>query len=117
MSAIRILYDNVTDVDEALFYFMADANNHSGIEVLLDPSVQSAAATAVFTAVMAQFAREYLLAPADTTLEGQVTYNENRLHVRGLSVWLIVVGLVLLICAAIVVLSYKPHDAVPWNPN
>lgn len=117
LSAIDALYNNDTDVDEALFHFMADANNHSGIEALLDPSVQSAAATAVFTAVMAQSAREYLLAPANTTLEGQVSYNENRLHVRGLSVWLIVAGLVLLICAAIVVLLYKPHDVVPRNPD
>ena len=117
LSAVGALYNNVTDVDEALFRLMADANNHSGIEALLDPSVQSVAATAVFTAVTAQFAREYLLAPADTILEGQVAYNENRLHVRGLSVWLIVVGLVLLISTAIVVLLYKPHDAVPQDPN
>lgn len=117
LSATGALYDNLTDVDEVLFQIMADASNHSGIEVLLDPSVQSAAATVVFTAVMAQFAREYLLAPANTTLEGQVTYNENRLHVRGLSVWLIVVGLILLVSAAIVVLFYKPHDTVPQSPN
>lgn len=117
LSAIDALYNNDTDVNEALFHFMADANNHSGIEALLDPSVQSAAATAVFTAVMAQFAREYLLAPADTTLEGQVAYNETRLHVRGLSVWLIVVGLVLSICAAIMVLLCRPHDVVPRNPD
>lgn len=117
LSAIGAIYNNDTDVDEALFHFMADANNHSGIEVLLDPSVQSAAATAVFTAVMAQFAREYLLGPADTTLEGHVAYNDNRLHVRGVSVWIIVVGLVLLICTAIVVLVYKPHDVLPRNPD
>ena len=117
LSAIGVLYNNDTDVDEALFHFMADANNHSGTEVLVDASVQSAAATTIFTAVMAQFAREYLLAPADTTLEGRVAYHEDRLHVRGLSVWLIVGGLVLLICAATVVLLYRPHDVVPQNPD
>lgn len=117
LSAIGALYNNDTDVDEALFHFMADANNHSDTEVLFDPSVQSAAATTVFTAVMAQFAREYLLVPADTILDGQVAYNENRLYVRGLSVWLIVVGLVLLICATIVVLLYKPYAVVPRNPD
>lgn len=117
LSAIGSLFDNDTDFDEALFHFMADANNHSRIEALLDPSVQAAAATSVFTAVMAQFAREYLLAPANITLKGQVAYNENRLYVRGLSVWLIVVGLVLLICAAIVILLYRPHDIVPRNPD
>ena len=113
LSAIDGLYNNDTDVDEALFHFMADANNHSGIEVLLDPSVQSAAATAVFTAVMAQFAREYLMAPANITLEGQVTLIESRLRVQGLSVWLIIVGFVVLILAAIVVMLYKPHNVVP----
>ncbi|CAD6574065.1 MAG: hypothetical protein ASARMPREDX12_006370 [Alectoria sarmentosa] len=117
LSAIGTVYNNVTDVDETLFHFMADANNHSGIELLLDPSVQSVAASAVFAAVMAQFAREYLLAPTDSILEGQVAYKENRLHVRGLSVWLIVAGLILLICAAIVVLLYRPYDVVPRNPN
>ena len=109
--------DNDTSANEVLFRFMADANNQSGIEALLDSSVQSAAATAVFTAVMAQFAREYLLVPADTALKGQITYNENRLHVRGLSVWLIVAGLVLMIGAAMVVLLLKPHDVVPRNPD
>lgn len=117
LSAVGALYNSDKDVDEALFHFMADANNHSGIEMLLDPSVQSAAATAVFAAVMAQFAREYLLAPADTALEGQVAYNGYRLHVRGLSVWLIVAGLILLICAAIVVFLYRPQDVVPRNPE
>lgn len=117
LSSIGALYNNNTDVDEALFHFMADANNHSDVGKLLDPSVQSAAATAVFTAVMAQFASQYLLTPAENILSGQVTYNENRLRVRGLSVWLIVVGLVLLICAATMVLLYKPHDAVPQNPD
>ena len=116
LSAIGALYNNVTDIDEALFQFMADANNHSSVGALLDPSVQSAAATAVFTAVMAQFAREYLLTPADATLDGEVIYIENRLNLRGLSVWLIVMGLVLLICAAIVVLFCRPHDVVPRNP-
>ncbi len=115
LSAIGTIYNNVTDVDEVLFHLMADANNHSSIEALLDPSVQSSAAAAVFTAVMAQFAREYLLVPANTTLEGQVTFNENRLHVRSLSVWVIVVTIVLLICATIVVLFYKPYDVVPRN--
>lgn len=76
---------------------MADADNHPRIEALLDPSVHAAAATTVFTAVMAQFAREYLLAPANISLEGQGAYDENGLYVRGLFVWLIVVGLVLLI--------------------
>ena len=117
LSAIGPLYNNNSDVDESLFHFMADAKNHSEIKALLDPSVQSAAATTVFAAVMAQFAREYLLAPTDTPLEGQVAYKENRLHVRGLSVGLIVAGLILLICAAIVVLVYRPHDAVPRNPD
>lgn len=117
LSATGPLYNNDTDVDGSLFHFMADANNHSGIEALLDPLMQSAAATTVFAAVMAQFAREYLLAPADTSLEGQVAYNENRLHVRGLSVWLIVTGLILLISAVIVVLVYRPLDAVPRNPD
>ncbi len=117
LSAIDDLYNNDTDVNEALFHIMASANNHSGIEALFDPSVQSAAATTVFTAVMAQSAREYLLAPANAKLEAQVAYNENRLHVRGLSVWLIVGGLVLLICAATVVLLCKPHDVVPRNPD
>lgn len=117
LGAIDGLYNDVTDVDEALFQFMADANNHSGIEVLLDPSAQSAAATAVFTAVMTQFAREYLLTPANITLEAVITYNEDRLHVRGLSVWLIIVGLVVLIFAAVVVLLNKPHNVVPRNPD
>ena len=117
LSGIGTLYNNDTDVDDTLFHFMADANSHSSIEALLDPSVQTAAATAVFTAVMAQFAREYLLAPANTTLKGQVAYNENRLHVRRLSVCFIAVGLVLLIFAAIVVLLYRPHDVVPRNPD
>lgn len=97
LNAIGSLSDNVTDFDEALFHFMADADNHPRIEALLDPSVQAAAATTVFTAVMAQFAREYLLAPANISLEGQGAYDENGLYVRGLFVWLIVVGLVLLI--------------------
>lgn len=117
LSAIDSLFDIDTDFDEALFHFMADANNHSRIEALFDPSVQASAATTVFTAVMAQFAREYLLAPANITLEGQVAYKENRLYVRGLSVIVIVVGLVLLICAAIVILLYRPHDVVPRNPD
>lgn len=117
LSATGALYNNDTDVNEVLFRFMADANNHSGIEVLLDPSVQSAAATAVFTAVMAQVAREYLLAPSHATLQGHVAYIENRLHVRGLSVWLVVVGLILLIGTAVVVLVYRPYGVVPRNPN
>lgn len=117
LSGIGTLYNNDTDVDAALFHFMAAANNHSNIDALLDPSVLSAAATAVFTAVMAQFAREYLLAPSNTTLAGGIAYNESRLHVRSLSVWLMVVGLVLLICAVIVVLLSKPHNAVPRKPN
>ena len=116
LSAVGGLYNNITDVDELLFHFMANANNHSAIETLLDPSVLSAAATAVFKAVMAQFAREYLLEPADTTFEGHITYNEDRLHIRGLSVWLVVAGLLLLICTVVVVLLYKPHDVVPRNP-
>ena len=117
LNAIGPLYNSDTDVYEALFHFMAAANNHSGIEALFDPSVQSAAATVVFSTVMAQFAREYLMAPANITIDGQVSYDENRLHVRALSVWLIAAGLVLLICAAIVVFLYKPHNVVPRNPN
>ena len=117
LNAIGPLYNSDTDVYEALFHFMAAANNHSSIEALFDPSVQSAAATIVFSAVMTQFAREYLMAPANITIDGQVSYDENRLHVRALSVWLIAVGLVLLICAAIVVFLYKPHNVVPRNPN
>ena len=117
LSAIGPLYNSDTDVDEALFRFMAGANNHSGIQALFDPSVQSATATIVFSAVMAQFAREYLMTPANITLDSQVSYDENRLHVRGLSVWLIAVGLFLLICAAIIVFLYKPQNVVPRNPD
>ena len=115
LSAIGTLYSNEADVDETLFHFMADVNNHSSIEALLDPSAQTAAATTIFTAVMAQFASEYLLAPADTILEGQIAYNENRLRIRSLSVWFNVAGLVLLIFAAVVVLVYRPHDVLPRN--
>ena len=117
LSAVGTIYQNQTDVDEALFHLMADANNHSPIEALLDSSVQTAAATAVFTAVMAQLAGEYLLVPANITLQGQVTRNEDRLHVRSLSVWLIVAGLGSLISAVVVVMLYRPDNAVPRDPD
>jgi len=86
-------------------------------EALLNETTMIAAAQKVFENIALQIANNRLVSHSNGTLQRHIWGTENRLHVRGLSLWLMVLGLFLMSLLSITILLSRPPDVVPQNPE
>ena len=102
--------------DSTLLALMS-AVNGMGSRSLFNETVMAEAAQTVFENIAVQIARKNLVQISDIPFHGQVSFTQNRLHVRELSVWLMVAGFTLLAVLTVVVIFYRPQGAVCVNPD
>lgn len=116
--ALKVGTDTTSDFNaNDMFYLMLEAIGSSNISSLLDPNQLASATQSIFKGLTVQYARQNLLVPASDSLIGRRSYSENRLHVRGLTVWLMGVSLILLTGLCMLVILLRPRDVVSKDPD
>ena len=109
-------FDSWTLSDSTLLALMS-AVNGTGSMSLFNETVMAEAAQTVFENVAVQIARKAFVQTSGLPFHGQVSFTQNRLHVRELSVWLMVAGFTILAALNVIVIFYRPQGAVCVDPD
>lgn len=88
-----------------------------GYEALLDEPTMIQSAEAVFQQVTIQIARKVLVRSAASTLQGQASYQQQRLEVNGISLWLMFSGFIILVVVTVGLIIGRKQNVVPRNPE
>lgn len=97
-------------------HLFAILNGDSG-EALLDTDTLKATAEKAFKGVGAQIAHKFLRKAHSKKTAASLLYEEQRLQIRIVSVWVMSVVFVLLSLSAFAVLVWRPRDVVARNPG
>jgi hypothetical protein len=92
-------------------------NGNSSMDAFLDPETLRDTVSHALEGIGAQGASYYLRSLEEKTVTGTVTFEEQRLQVRLLSVCVMAGALALLIICAVVVLAFRAHSVISRNPN
>ncbi|KAL1392124.1 hypothetical protein HDK64DRAFT_335025 [Phyllosticta capitalensis] len=92
------------------------ANSTYTASELQNPDTLKKATTSLFSMVTAQMAKHELMYPAEESKEGTCYSTEQRLRVRGLSLYLMAALLVLKIAVALVMFQIAPRNFAPRDP-
>ncbi|KAH6976149.1 hypothetical protein BKA56DRAFT_488609 [Ilyonectria sp. MPI-CAGE-AT-0026] len=99
------------------FQLMSMLNGNSSIGAFLDPQLLIETGRNVFKGIATQALRQLALKPADQQVAGQVTYTEDRLHVKSLSTAFMCSFLAILTLLAIGMIFVRPHSVIPREPG
>jgi hypothetical protein len=91
-------------------------NGESG-EALLDTDTLKSTAEKAFQGVAAQIAHKFLRKADSKKTTATALYEEQRLQIRDVSVWVMGVGFVLLSLSALAIVVWRPRDVVARNPS
>ncbi|OJD33860.1 uncharacterized protein BKCO1_27000101 [Diplodia corticola] len=99
------------------FYQVLSAvNNDSGLEPFMDAQLLRNISTAVWRNTAVQYAREYLMVPANDSAIGSMLYNQNRIQVKRLTAISMMALLGALSFVSFGVWWFRPKPAVPRDP-
>jgi hypothetical protein len=75
------------------------------------------AAEKVFQYIAVQIAKRDLLHPTMSSLEGRLAYSEQRLYIRGFSLWVMVGGFATMAALSCILMVARPKNVVPRDPE
>jgi hypothetical protein len=93
------------------FGLMSDLSG-GGLAALLNETAMGLAAEKVFHNIAVQIAKKELLRPTMSPLEGRLAYSEQRLYIRGFSLWVIEGGFMTMASLSCVVMVARPQNVV-----
>ncbi|KAK7426093.1 hypothetical protein QQZ08_007403 [Neonectria magnoliae] len=99
------------------FQLMSMKNGNISIGAFLDPELLVETGKNVFKGIATQVLRQLALKPVDEKVAGQVTYTEDRLHVKVLSTGFMLTFLALLTLLALGMIFVRPHSVIPREPG
>jgi Protein of unknown function (DUF3433) len=103
-------------MDGTFFGLMSDLSG-GGLAALLNGTAMGLAAEKVFQNIAVQIAKRELLHPTMSSLEGRLAYSEQRLYIRGFSLWVMVGGFTTMAALSCVVMVARPQNVVPRDPE
>jgi Protein of unknown function (DUF3433) len=104
--------------ENSLFYIMRRTlNGEQAMDRFLSSETLQQSATQVFRGVAVQFMQQFYLVADDADATGDGNYIEERLHIRVVSLWAMVVGFALLVLFSLVIMFATQSDAVPQDPG
>lgn len=106
----------VTEVP-SFFQVMKAMHNVSTLKPFMDPSLLQNLGSRIFQDASANIASNNLMVPQYESARGSLTYMEDRLQVKRLTVGLMATCLGLLVCISILEVFVRPWDAVSCEPN
>lgn len=106
----------VTEVP-SFFQVMKAMHNVSTLKPFMDPSLLRDLGSRIFQEASANIASNNLMVPQEEIAKGSLTYMEDRLQVKRLTVGLMATCLGLLICISILEVFVRPWDTVSCEPN
>ena len=101
----------------SFFQVMEAMNNASTLKPLLDPNLLLNLGSQILNGVAVQTAYQYFLEPTHSFTNGSLTYMENRLQVKTLTVGLMATCLGLLVCLSAFEIFVRPHNTVTCDPK
>ncbi|KAI8625084.1 hypothetical protein F5Y19DRAFT_276775 [Xylariaceae sp. FL1651] len=100
------------------FYQILSAmNNNVSIGYFMEPQRLISSGTAAFNGIAAQLIHKYMMKPSNTTADGSVLRQENRLWVRALSVGFMSTSFALLAGLSVLLVFVRPWNVVPRDPG
>lgn len=91
--------------------------NNGSADALLNTTTMKDSVEKAFKGIAVQMAHSVLRKADNRTAPAQALYQEERLQIRMVSLWAMGVGFVLLAVCGMIVLIWRPRDAVSRNPN
>jgi hypothetical protein len=101
---------------DALFAIMSSIIGNK-TEPLLNTSIMMKAAQEVYKNVAVQVAQKFAVLPSNVSVQGQLQSWDDRLHVRGLALWLMFSSLMVMAILSAGLIFVRPRDVVPRNPE
>lgn len=98
------------------FGLMSDLSG-GGLAALLNGTAMGPPAEEVFQNIAVQIAKKGLLNPTMSSLEGRLAYSEQRLCIRGFSLWVMVGGFIVMASLSCVVMVARPQNVVSRDPE
>jgi Protein of unknown function (DUF3433) len=111
---INSLYDQ----ENSLFYvLLRTLDGEQAMDRFLSSETLQQSTTQAFGGVATQFMQQFYLVADDADVTGDGTYVEERLHIRVVSLWAMVVGFALLILFSLVIMFTTRSGVVPQDPG
>ncbi|RTE76791.1 hypothetical protein BHE90_008743 [Fusarium euwallaceae] len=107
----------LSQVVPTFFQLMSMKNDNSSVGAFLDPDLLMETGTSVFNGIAAQLMRQLALQPMEKQVAGNISYVENRLHVKAQSTGFMCAFLALLTLIAAGTIFVRPRDVVPHEPG
>ncbi|KAM0431010.1 hypothetical protein ACHAPT_005647 [Fusarium lateritium] len=107
----------LSQVVPTFFQLMSMKNGNSSVGAFLDPDLLIETGTNVFNGIAAQLMRQLALQPIERKVAGNVSYVENRLHVKAQSTGFMCGFLGLLTLIAVGTIFLRPRDVLPHEPG
>ena len=101
---------------DALFAIMSSIIGNK-TEPLPNTSIMMKAAQEVYKNVAVQVAQKFAVLPSNVSVQGQLQSWDDRLHVRGLALWLMFSSLMVMAILSAGLIFVRPRDVVPRNPE
>lgn len=98
------------------FQILSAVNNDSGLAPFMDANLLKNISVDVWQTTAVQYARQYLLVPANDSVTGSVSYRQDRLQVKLLSTILMATLLGVLFFLTLGVRWFRPQPAIPHDP-
>lgn len=106
----------VTEVP-SFFQVMKAMHNVSSLKYFMDPNLLQDLGSRIFQDASANIASKNLMVPQYDSASGSLTYIEDRLQVKRLTVGLMATCLGLLVCISILEVFVRPWNTVPCEPK
>ena len=106
----------VTEVP-SFFQVMKAMHNVSTLEPFMDPNLLLDLGSRIFQDASANIASKNLMVPQNQSASGSLTYMEDRLQVKRLTVGLMATCLGLLVCISILIVVVRPWNTVSCEPK
>ncbi|KAI1418767.1 hypothetical protein F5Y12DRAFT_781287 [Xylaria sp. FL1777] len=100
------------------FYQILSAmNGNVSIGQFMEPQLLISTATDAFNGIAAELIHKYMMKPSNTSANGSILYQEDRLWVRRLSVGFMAAAFIFLAGLSLVLLIFRPWNVVPSDPS
>ncbi|KAF4962308.1 hypothetical protein FSARC_9593 [Fusarium sarcochroum] len=107
----------LSQVVPTFFQLMSMKNGNTSVGAFLDEDLLIKTGKAVFKGIGTQLMRQITLQPTNKKVEGQITYVEDRLHVKALSTGFMCAFLGLLALLSVGMIFIRPQNIIPHEPG
>ncbi|KAI1750404.1 hypothetical protein F4782DRAFT_541609 [Xylaria castorea] len=101
----------------SFYQILSAMNGNVSIGYFMEPQRLIESGTAAFNGIAAQLIHKHMMKPSNTTSNGTLLYQEDRLWVRGLSVGFMSASFILLAGISTILLFFRPWNVVPSDPG